>query len=197
VLEDDRCGITSSVAPFADERGDVYFAGDWYIGLQQIGVSSGQAATPACLLRVAGDTGRVDPAFYVDLLRAADARALTGAFYLGEGRWLMNVWPNSVPPPSAADIDANPDFYLGARSFEYVVIVDLNTGTRIPVSGIARGGYGGLTPMYLDGLPLIQTFGGDDPETGAVLYQVRPTGEARRVLQAGPNGDIEFVGRLR
>ena len=122
---------------------------------------------------------------------------MTGAFYLGEGRWLMNVWPNSVPPPSPAELEANPEAYLGARNFEYVVIVDLIAGTRVPVSGMSRGSFGGLTPMYLDGLPLIQTFGGDDPEAGAVLYAVRPTGEARRVLRAGPNGDIEFVGRLR
>jgi hypothetical protein len=198
VLDDARCGITSSVAPFADELGDVYFAGDWYIGLNQIGVSTGQAATPACLLRVSAATGRVDADFYVDLLRAGDARAVTSAFYLGDGRWLMNVWPNSVPPLSVAEIEAEPDAYFGAASFEYVVIVDLRNGTRIPVSGLSRGTYGGLTPMYLDGVPLVQLFpnqGGG--ETGALLYAVDAGGEARRVLQAGSNGDFEFVGRLR
>jgi hypothetical protein len=198
VLEDARCGITSSVAPFADERGDVYFAGDWYIGFNQIGVSRGQATTPACLLRVSAATGGVDPDFYVDLLRAADARAITSAFYLGEGRWLMNVWPSSVPPPSAAEIEAEPEAYFSAASFEYVVIVDLQTGTRIPVSGLSRGTYGGLTPMYLDGVPFVQLFPNESGgETGALLYEVKPSGEARRVLQAGSNGDFEFIGRLR
>jgi hypothetical protein len=61
VLEDDRCGITSSVAPVADEAGNVYFAGDWYLGLNQIGVATGQAATPACLLRVAAGTAPSTP----------------------------------------------------------------------------------------------------------------------------------------
>jgi hypothetical protein len=197
VLEDDRCGITSSVAPFIDERGDVYFAGDWYIGLHQIGLSSRQAATPACLLRVSAATGAVDPDFYVDLLRAADARALTAAFYLGEGKWLMNVWPNSVPAPTPTELEANPDAYLSAQSFEYVVIVDLVNGTRIPVSGLPRGSYGGLTPMFMDGLPLIQTFHADSGDTGAQLYEVKPTGETRQLLQAGRNGDFELVGRLR
>ena len=63
--------------------------------------------------------------------------------------------------------------------------------TRLEAAGLL------LSLRPVDGLPLIQTFGGDDPEAGAVLYAVRPTGEARRVLRAGPNGDIEFVGRLR
>ncbi|HTV22382.1 MAG TPA: hypothetical protein VMG12_27025, partial [Polyangiaceae bacterium] len=176
VLEDERCAITSSVAPFVDERGDVYFAGDWYTGVLQIGVTTGQAPTPACLLRVSGATGAVDPDFYVDLLQAADARAMTGAFYLGDGKWLMNVWPNSVPAPSAAELEANPDAYLGASNFEYVVIVDLQNGTRLPVSGLSRGGWGGLTPMYLDGLPLLQLFpSSGGAETGALLYQVKPT----------------------
>jgi hypothetical protein len=110
----------------------------------------------------------------------------------------MNVWPNSVPPLSVAEIEAEPDAYFGAASFEYVVIVDLRNGTRIPVSGLSRGSYGGLTPMYLDGVPLVQLFpnqGGG--ETGALLYAVDAGGEARRLLQAGSNGDFEFVGRLR
>jgi hypothetical protein len=152
----------------------------------------------ACLLRVSAATGGVDPGFYVDLLRAADARAITSAFYLGDGRWLMNVWPNSVPPLSAAAIEAEPEAYFSAASFEYVVIVDLEDGTRIPVSGLSCGTYGGLTPMYLDGLPLVQLFPNDGGgETGALLYEVKPSGEARRVLQAGSNGDFEFIGRLR
>jgi hypothetical protein len=78
-----------------------------------------------------------------------------------------------------------------------VVIVDLANGTRIPVSGLPRGSYGGLTPMFMDGLPLIQTFQGDAGDTGSLLYEVKPTGEARRLLQAGRNGDFELVGRLR
>jgi hypothetical protein len=30
-----------------------------------------------------------------------------------------------------------------------------------------------------------------------MLYEVKPSGEARRVLQAGSSGDFEFIGRLR
>jgi hypothetical protein len=197
VLEDGRCGITSSVAPFADEAGDIYFAGDWYLGLNQIGVATGQAPTPACLLRVPAGTNTVDPDYYVNLLRAADARAMTAAFYLGEGKWLLNVWPNSAPPLSAAEIEADPEAYFSAKSFEYVVIVDLLEGTRIPVSGLPRGSYGGVTPMFMDGLPYIQLFPANGGETGALLYRVSASGEARRVLAAGSNGDFELVGRLR
>jgi hypothetical protein len=102
----------------------------------------------------------------------------------------MNVWPRSVPPLSAAELEADPEAYFSAASFEYVVIVDLRNGTRIPVSGLSRGSYGGLTPMYLDGAPLIQSFPNEGgSETGALLYEVKPSGEARRVLQAGSNGD--------
>lgn len=197
VLEDDRCGITASVAPFADEAGDVYFAGDWYLGLNQIGVSAGRATKPACLLRVPAGTGAVDPNFYVDLLAAADARAITSAIYLGAGRWLMNVWPTSVPALTPAELEADPGAYFAAESFEYVVVVDLAAGTRIPVSGMRRGSYGGLTPMFMDGLPYVQVFPSDGATQGAALYEVRPTGAARQVLSAGPDGDFEFIGRLR
>ena len=109
------------------------------------------------------------------------------------------MWPNSVPPPTAEEIESNPDAYLAAASFEYILIVDLERGTRTPVSGLSRGTYGGLTPMYLDGAPLLQLFPTDASReaTGALLYRVTPEGEAQRVLQAGPNGDFELVARLR
>ena len=106
----------------------MYFAGDWYLGLNQIGINTGRATKPACLLRLDAATGAVDPDYYVDLLQAADARAVTAAFYLGSGRWLMNVWPNSAPPLSEAEIAADPEAYLAASSFEYVVIADLVAG---------------------------------------------------------------------
>jgi hypothetical protein len=80
---------------------------------------------------------------------------------------------------------------------EYVVIVDLLEGTRIPVSGLPRGSYGGVTPMFMDGLPYIQLVPANGGETGALLYRVSGSGEARRVLAAGSNGDFELVGRLR
>jgi hypothetical protein len=197
-IEDERCGITSSVAPYADERGDVYFAGDWYIGLNLIGVPEAQRApNPACLLRVSAGTGAVDPDYYVDLLEAADARAVTSAIYLGDDKWLANIWPRSVPAPSEAEIAADPELYFAAKSFEYIVIVDLESGTRIPVSGLERGQYGGLTPMFMDGVPYLQMFPENYAETGALLYEMKATGEARRVLEAGANGDFELIARLR
>lgn len=197
-VEDDRCGITASVAPYADERGDVYFAGDWNIGLNQIGVPEAQRApNPACLLRISASSGEVDPDYYVDLLEAADARALTSAIYLGDGKWLANVWPRSVPAPTDAEISADPEVYLAAKNFEYLVIVDLENGTRLPVSGLERSSYGGLTPMFMDGVPYLQIFSDFSAPTGALLYEVNATGEARRVLEAGPNGDFELIARLR
>jgi len=85
VLEDARCGITSSVAPFADERGDVFFAGDWYIGTSAStrSVSApGRPPTRPCLLRVSAATSGADPDF--------EGGGETGALlycYRGEAQW--------------------------------------------------------------------------------------------------------------
>ena len=51
--------------------------------------------------------------------------------------------------------------------------------------------------MFMDGVPYLQIFPDDYAETGSVLYEVTPAGEARRVLEAGANGDFELIARLR
>jgi|GEM_PF-6642386 len=105
---------------------------------------------------------------------------------------IKNIWPMSAPPLSTAEIESDPEAYFAAKSFEYIVIVDLRSGERIPVSGLPRGQYGGLTLMFMDGIPYIRIFSSDGLESGATLYAIEPSGEARRVLSAGPNGDFEL-----
>jgi hypothetical protein len=50
------------------------------------------------------------------------SRRLRVKFYLGSTRWLMNVWRESAPALTDAEIAADPEAHLAASSFEYVVI---------------------------------------------------------------------------
>jgi hypothetical protein len=198
VIEDDRCGVSSAVTPFADEAGNVYVVGDWSSGLAQIG-SATPAPNPACLLRInAGETS-FDPNYYVDLLEAAGARALYGAYGMAVGtKLLLNYWPVSEDPPTAAAIAADPYAYYAFNGFRYAVL-DLATNTTTEVSAIPPAGAGNNTPLFLDGVNLIQVYpeGNMSREVGADLFAISPEGEATKVLEAGPNADFEMIGRLR
>jgi hypothetical protein len=198
VIEDDRCGVSSAVTPFADESGNVYVVGDWSSGLAQIGRTT-PAPNPACLLRIRAGETRFDPDYYVDLLEAAGARAIYGGYGMAGGaKLLLNYWPASEPAPTAAAIAADPYAYYSFNGFRYSVL-DLATRTTTEVSGIRPAGAGNNTPLLLDGVNLIQVYpeGNMSREVGADLFAISAEGEATKVLEAGPNADFEMVGRLR
>lgn len=196
VIEDDRCGVTSAVTPFADEAGNVYVVGDWSSGLAQIGTAK-PAPNPACLLRINAGENHFDPDYYVDLLKAAGGRALYGAYGMAGGRkMLLNYWPLSVDPPTLEAIAADPYAYYAGANFRYAVL-DLATETTVEVSAIPPAGAGNNTPLILDGVNLIQVYPDGSHTVGADLFAIGEDGSATRVLKAGANGDFEMVGRLR
>ena len=198
VIEDDRCGVSSSVTPFADEAGNVYVVGDWSSGLAQIGTAT-PAPNPACLLRINAGDAKFDPDYYVDLLEAAGARALYGGYGMAGGtQMLLNYWPVGDEPPTAAAIAADPYAYFAFNGFRYAVL-DLATRTTVEVSAIPPAGAGNNTPLALDGVNLIQVYpeGNMSREVGADLFAISPEGDATKGLAAGPNADFEMIGRLR
>ncbi len=195
VIEDDRCGVTSAVTPFADAAGNVYVVGDWSSGLDQIGKAT-PAPNPACLLRINAGEESFDPDYYVDLLEVAGARALYGAYGMAGGtKMLLNYWPLSEDPPTAEAIAEDPYAYYSG-TFRYSVL-DLATETTTEVNDIPPAGAGNNTPLVLDGVNLIQVYPDGARDVGADLFAIAPDGSATKVLEAGPNADFEMVGRLR
>lgn len=198
IIEDDRCGVSSVLTPFADDEGNVYMAGDWLSGQQQIG-SSTPAPNPACLLRIKPGASTFDPDYYVDLLAANDARAIVGAYGMSGGKLLVNFWPTSAPLPPPAELAADPWAIFQSTVYRYAVL-DLKTRTSTLVASIPPAGTMNNTPLVLDGKNYVQVYpkaqgGGED--SGSQLYEIDTDGSARVVLFAGANADFEMIGRLR
>jgi len=196
VLEDSRCGVSSAVTPFPGDAGDVFIVGDWLSGLLQIGAAV-PAPNPACLLRLAPGATELDPEYYVDLLAAADARAIYRGYGMAGGRLLLNYWPTSEPAPTPQQIDADPFVYFSGTGFRYGVL-DLSSGDFAPVTAIAAAGPASSGPLSLDGVTLIQAYPDGDPTTGVGtdLFAVGADGSVARVLAAGTAGEFAMIGRL-
>jgi hypothetical protein len=195
IIEDDRCGASTSTAPFADEEGNVYILGDWFAGLAQVGVSPA-APNPACLLRIKPDAREFDPDYYVDLLDVSGANAVHAGFHMGGNKLLLNIWPESEPAPTEEEITADPDVFWSG-TFEFTVL-DLETGDATLVSDLEPAGAGNMTPLRLDGVNYVQAYErGDDDSYEAHLFEVKQDASAQKVLSAGLNGDFEMIGRLR
>lgn len=193
LLEDERCGGTSSSAPFADPEGRVHVVGDGVGGLYTL---FGAAADGACSLRVGQAGNGFEPEYALQLL-GGQALALSAAWSLDGGAALLaNVWMPSSPPElplGPLDIET----YWSSREFGWIII-DTATGETRPVNGIPLAGSGNLTPLALDGVRHVQMYPpapeGVDPE--ASLYAVLPDGSAELVLRGGPAGDFEMIGRI-
>jgi hypothetical protein len=190
LLEEERCGGSSSSAPFASPDGRVHVVGDGVGGLfTVVGAGSGGA----CALRVALSGTGFDPGYALDLI-GGDALALSGAWSLDGGAALLaNVWMPSTPPALPLDVEQ----YWSSSEFGWLII-DTETGETRRVDGIPLAGAGNLTPLSLDGVRHVQIYPpgreGVDPE--ASLYAVQPDGSAQLVLRGGPAGDFEMIGRI-
>jgi len=191
LLEDERCGGSSSSAAFADPDGRVHVVGDGVGGLFTV---LGASAEGACALRVDAATTSFEPD-YALALSGAGAPALSAAWSLDDGASLIaNVWMPSDPPALPL---SDPDAYWSSSEFGWVLI-DTATGEMSPVEGLPLAGSGNLTPLSLDGVRHVQIYPpgeeGVDPE--AVLYSVAVDGSVAPVLRGGPAGDFEMIGRV-
>jgi hypothetical protein len=194
IIEDDRCGGTWTMKPFADEEGNVYAMGDWNSGYYQVGVPD-PVSKPACLLRIKPGATEFDPDYYVDLLAALDAQAVRNAFSMANGKLLLSILPNGVEPPSQAAIAADPWAYYSIAQFRYVVL-DLKTLEVTPVAALGEVAAGSATPLALDGRAFLQIYDGGE-NSGANLYEITAEGEANKIVNAGANTDFDMIGRVR
>lgn len=191
LLEEERCGGSSSSAPFATPDGRVHIVGDGVGGLLQVLRGGAQSV---CALREADSRTAFDPDYALDLL-GGPSLALSAAWSLDGGSALLaNVWQPSTPPAlPLAEVDG----YWSSTEFGWVLI-DTASGQTQPVPGIPLAGSGNLTPLSLDGVRHVQIYppgeAGVDPE--ALLYAVHGDGSTEQVLRGGPAGDFEMIGRI-
>jgi hypothetical protein len=194
LIEDDRCGGSYVMSPFADGEGNVYVAGDWVGGFYQAGIP-GSARAPACLLRLPSGAQAFDPSYHVDLLAVSGAQAIRTAFALPGGkRLLLNILPAGAPGVSEQDFQSNPLAWYDLTEFTYVVL-DLDTLTVTPVTAFAPAAAGNASPLGFDDHRFVQVY----PEgvEGAELYEVGADASAVRIVGAGSNGDFSMIGRVR
>lgn len=193
VLEDDRCGGTYAMTPFADAAGNVYAMGDWQGGYFDVGILASRP--PACLLRVQPGANEFDPDFYVNLLEVAQAKAIRNAFPMAGGRILLNILPKDAPGVMQEEFNADPWAYYELTGFTYVVL-DVETLEVTPVQDLAPAGAGNSTPLAMDGRNFIQVYP-EGRDFGAHLYEVSADGEIAKIIEAGSAGDFSMIGRVR
>jgi hypothetical protein len=193
VIEDDRCGGTWAMKPFADEDGNVYAMGDWNAGFYLAGVVD-PVSKPACLLRMKPGASEFDPDYYVDLLDALDARAVRNAFAMKDGNLLLNILPNSASPLTEEAIAADPWAYYSITEFRYVVL-DLESLDVTPVAALGDVAAGSATPLTIDDRTFLQIY--DEAEGSADLYEITTDGKASKIVNAGANSDFDMFGRVR
>jgi hypothetical protein len=194
LIEDDRCGGSYVMSPFADDEGNVYVAGDWVGGFYQAGIP-GSARAPACLLRLPSGAQAFDPSYYVDLLAVSGAQAIRTAFALPGGkRLLLNILPAGAPGVSEQAFQSNPLAWYDVTEFTYVVL-DLETLTATPVTAFPPAAAGNASPLGFDEHRFVQVY----PEgvEGAELYEIGADASATRIVGAGSNGDFSMIGRAR
>jgi hypothetical protein len=190
-IEDDRCGGSWAMAPFADEGGNVYMMGEWYAGRFQAGILEPQTK-PACLLRVKPGADVFDPDYYVDLLSTLDAQAVRGAWAMADGHLLVNILPNSAPKLTKEEIMMEPEAYGMLDTFEYVVL-NLETLEAKKVSSLGSAPAGSATPLTIDNRTFIQRY---DADYNGTIFEVRTDGTSEKILEAG-SGDFDMIGRVR
>lgn len=193
VIEDDRCGGTYAMSPFADDEGNVYAMGDWEGGYYDVGTRTERP--PACLLRIKPGADEFDPDYYLNLLEVAGARAIRNAFPMSGGRILLNILPNDADVVSEADFEADPRAYYTLEGFTYVIL-DVETEEVTPVPDIEQAAAGNSTPLSIDDRNFIQIYPNGKDEA-AHLYEIKADGSAEKVIEASSAGDFSMIGRVR
>jgi hypothetical protein len=190
VLEDDRCAPSVALSPFVGDDGAVYLVSDAALGFDAI--ANPTTATQAlCVLRVKPGASTFDPDFFVDLRAATGSPGLYTAHPMAGNRLLVNVWSPDVEVADVATPE-DPNWYWESPSFEYA-IVDLTTGTSVPVPGLPRAPVQFSKTLRVDGINYVQLYRDD---LGSDLNRVDPDGSVTEVLNNGSGTDVQFIGRL-
>jgi hypothetical protein len=192
VIEDDRCGGTWMMAPFADDKGNVYAMGDYNAGYYQAGVLD-PVDKPACLLRIKPGQDEFDPDYYVDLLEVLNAKAVRNAFAMADGKILMSILPKDSQGVSENEIKADPWAYYSIKTFRYVVL-DLKTLAVTQVEELGDVAAGSASQLRVDDRALLQIY---DADRTASIYEISADGTVNKIIAANSGGDFDMIGRVR
>lgn len=181
---DARCPFSGGY-PFLGPAGGIYTVGLSFLD------SETDLPTGSCVLRVLPGESSFDPDYQLDLLAAAGATVIGGAFAIDDGRSLV------VHYLGASDPQPDPDrLDLIYASTQYrTAVVDLETGatTEVDVPRTAIGNWANLT---LDGETYVQLYTQAQFDD-ARLTRIDPDGTAEVVLTAGAASDFRGLARVR
>ncbi|MEM7138698.1 MAG: hypothetical protein AAF500_19120 [Myxococcota bacterium] len=181
---DTRCPFSGGY-PFLGPAGDLYT-----VGLSFLDVET-DLPTGSCVLRVLPGESTFDPDYQLDLLAAADATVIGGAFPIDDGRKLVvHYLAKDDPQPDRNRLD------LIYASTQYrTAVVDLATGVATEVE-VPRTAIGSWKSLSLDGETYVQLYT-EAQFDDARLTRIDSDGTAEVILTAGSASDFRDLVRIR
>jgi hypothetical protein len=192
VISDDRCSPSVGIEAFLGDDQNVYLVSDAALGFDSM-ANPTRADKPLCVLRVRPGASEFDPSFMVDLRAVTGSSGIVAAHPMRDNKLLVNLWATDVDASTLAGED--PSWWWDAQGqpyFDYQ-IVDLTTGTSVPVPGLPRAAVQFGRTLRLAGVNYVQLYRDDN---GSGLNRVDPDGTVSEVLINPAGTDIQFLSEL-
>lgn len=188
IVEDGRCASTVTT-PFDGGDGFVYLVSDAALGFDAL-ANPTRTQKALCVLRLRPGSAEFDPGFFVDLRAALGSPGFYSAHPMEGGKLLVNTWAPDVSLDGVATPN-DPSWYWDYPPYFEYAIVDLATGTSVPVAGIPRAAVQWSLTLRVKGGTYVQTYRDD---TGSDLHRVEPDGSVVRVLVNRQGTDVQYLG---
>ena len=191
IIEDERCASTVTT-PFDGGDGYVYLFSDAALGFDAL-ANPTRTEKALCVLRMRPGAGEFDPEFFLDLRQALASPGFYAAHPMKGGKLLVNVWAPDVDAEGVADPE-DPMWYWDAPPYFEYAIVDLESGSAVPVPDITRAAVQWSITLRADGETYVQTYRDDQ---GSDLRHVDPDGRVTVVISNDAGTDIQYIGRVQ
>ncbi len=188
IVEDDRCASTVTT-PFDGGDGFVYLVSDAALGFDAL-ANPTRTQKALCVLRMRPGAADFDPGFFVDLRAALGSPGFYAAHPMEGGKLLVNTWAPGVSLDGVSNPE-DPSWYWDYPPYFEFAIVDLETGTSVPVSGIPRAAVQWSLTLRVKNGTYVQTYRDD---TGSDLHRVELDGSVARVLSNRQGTDVQYLG---
>lgn len=190
IIEDDRCASTVTT-PFDGGDGYVYLVSDAALGFDAL-ANPNRTEKSLCVLRLRPGASAFDPDFFVDLGAALGSPGFYAAHPMGGAKLLVHTWAPGLSLDGIAD-PVDPGWYWEFPPYFEYAIVDLQTGTSIPVTDIPRAAVQWSLTLRVRGGTYVQSYRDD---TGSDLYRVEPDGSVVLVLENRQGTDVQYLGSV-
>ncbi len=186
---DARCGGGWSL--FTDPEGDLYALGNAWFGFAHFFDREPARQPNDCLLRIPSGSTEFDPAFSVDLNRAAGTPAVYHTWHTTGRSVVAAVWDPASDPSTLT----NPDDYWVTPMQRKLLRIDEQVSE--PLAGIPNSAVFSTLNYRLDGeLYMLMSEGSSGAEGDARSSLYRITDSAAE-LALTTRGDIWSIGRIR